>query len=114
LHDHQFLALPERQQRLEFRMQAGALVQSQYVASGNGKRRTQLRVQRIGIGHHRVQPVVAAFQFHQDQDPVGCAARAPADGLGPARGVRRQQRSARESGAQTKKVPALHACHFSW
>jgi hypothetical protein len=57
-------------------VEAKVLVELQHLFARHGECRALLCVERIGIGHDGVEPVVAAVQFEQQQDArVQCRTR---------------------------------------
>src|SRR5687767_3396069 len=48
-------------------MQAGALVELQDVVAADADARPQAVVGIVGVGHHRIQPVVPALELHEHQ-----------------------------------------------
>ena len=65
--DGELLAVPQRLQCAELRMQAEVVVQRHHLAGGHHQRRPELRIGRVAIRHERVQPVVAAGELDDHQ-----------------------------------------------
>ncbi len=80
LHDRQLLALPKRHQRLQRRMQRGALVELNRLLTFDADVFAQLIVSRIGKRNHGVQTVVTALQFDENQQVAVAATHWPALG----------------------------------
>jgi hypothetical protein len=89
----QFARLPQRQQRLQRGMQSMALAQRQHLAGGDGDARPQRVIVRVGVGHHGIEPVVAALELDQDQQP-------------PVRRCPRRQRHGRQQAGHQANSPA--------
>src|SRR6185503_16713140 len=76
LDDGELASLPKRHERLERGMKTRALVELQHVVATNTDPRPQAVVRVVGVRHHRVQPVVAALELDQHQEPsIGRALR---------------------------------------
>ena len=106
LHDGKVLRLPQRRQGLEGRVQARAFVELDHVVALDCDPRPQRVVSVVGVWDHGVQRIVAAFEFHEDQQaPVAVAAPVALD----LRKRRTRQPGRRHTrGADRKEVPAFH------
>ena len=58
---------PERQQRLERRMEPDVVAQLHDLIAGNADLRPKRVVGRIGVWNHHVETVVAALELDQEQ-----------------------------------------------
>ena len=116
LQDGESLRLPHRDERRERRMQARAIGQLHDAVARDRDARAQRVVRRIGVGHERVEPVVAALELDQhEQAPVARRLRCRGErDLDAAAGRRKQQRSRlREKPAAGRRFHH-RLLHFSW
>lgn len=78
-------------------MQSGLPVEPDHVFALDADHRPQLVVAVIGVGHHGIQAIVAAFELDQNQDAPGRRGGVPGACLRPSGRMRLQQSGACQS-----------------
>ena len=95
--------LEQLRERLEQRVQADAIVDLLHLAGRDRELRPALAVLVVAVGHHGVQPVVAAVKLDDDQDAALRAGRLAGQGIG---GPGQEQRDRRAAGQKRGRAQA--------